>query len=481
MPLIIKFKLYFAVVLLLVLHTTASSTFYIPQLLNWSAKQVAPYQHLYSAAVQGSEVATENLYQLSAADEIGHYWQVKLAELGNAKAQYRVANQAIPISEKRYWLRQAAQQGHPPSIYQLALLENNSSQKTLLLERAAGLGYFPAMKTLYQWYWMQQDYGNAEPWLEQVAKREGYEAKLLGLYLWRQQREEQAISWLEHALLLGEPNARNYLDIVSEYWHKPQSTALAIAREDCSMRLQFVASSLDSMRQAKEFQQTLAADEGLEGLPICVNEIYWPPSQDFSCDNEARNRYRITCDLAGLAENLEPGSFTHLVVFADTGKANVRNGVMFLDLADTYSIFVHELAHFVGFIDEYPLSDELASYYCGSQQNFPNIAVITPEQSIDDIDLSYWQSYGESLSLVKARTCNNHENQAYKFTSEMTFLEFHDSYTIPPLYYQIWKKRLADKSYQLPAAINIAQALEEVGNSPAAQIWWQSYQDWLGQ
>lgn len=85
------------------------------------------------------------------------------------------------------------------------------------------------------------------------------------------------------------------------------------------------------------------------------------------------------------------------------------------------------------------------------------------------------------LSVVRARTCNNHSNTAYKLTGKMTFMEFHDSGFIPPLYLAVWKERLQDPVYTKPAALNIAQALEDVGNSPAAQAWWMRFHDWRTQ
>ena len=40
-------------------------------------------------------------------------------------------------------------------------------------------------------------------------------------------------------------------------------------------------------------------------------------------------------------------------MYAKKGKANVHNGIMFIDRQDSYDVFINELAHFAGFIDEY--------------------------------------------------------------------------------------------------------------------------------
>jgi hypothetical protein len=238
---------------------------------------------------------------------------------------------------------------------------------------------------------------------------------------------------------------------------------------------------LDSVKQAHNYYYQFQEDERLASLPICINKPIWVEHEDFNCQNRPTNNYRITCSLAHLDKVLTPGSFTHLAIFAEQGKANVVNGVMYLDLADKYSVFVHELAHFVGFIDEYPLSPEFAGFFCSGQQDFPNIAVVPEEGSLEDLDLSYWQSLGSGIALARANTCNNHPAQAYKFSSEMTFMEFHDTDYIPQLYLDIWRQRLEDKGMMRIAAINIAQSLEETGNTPAAEKWWHVYEQWRAQ
>jgi carboxypeptidase C (cathepsin A) len=90
------------------------------------------------------------------------------------------------------------------------------------------------------------------------------------------------------------------------------------------------------------------------------------------CSSNFDNEARLGCGLYPLSQLKTPLSFTHMVVFAEQGKANVNNGVMFLDQTDTYSVFVHELAHFAGFVDEYALPESLADYHC-SKNLAPNL------------------------------------------------------------------------------------------------------------
>jgi len=195
--------------------------------------------------------------------------------------------------------------------------------------------------------------------------------------------------------------------------------------------------------------------------------------QLLQCDDAATNT-RISCNIAPLAAHLKDAQFTHIVIFAKQGKANVHNGIMYLDQRDTYDVLVHELAHFAGFIDEYPLSKELAERVC-SGINTPNL--VFQQAGQNQPDLHYWQQQGrnDKVKLTKARTCNNHSAQAFKVSSEMTFLEYHDLNRIPAPYLAAWKASLQQNLSITPAFINFAQLYEQQ-NDDSALYWRERYQ-----
>ena len=186
--------------------------------------------------------------------------------------------------------------------------------------------------------------------------------------------------------------------------------------------------------------------------------------------------------MARIPELFKPDDFTHLVVFTEQGKANVHNGVMYLDLTDTYSVFVHELAHFSGFIDEYPISRHQAERFCHLNNQHPNIILLDEQKAdLSSMDLTYWQNIAGGLEISKSRTCNNHPNQAYKLSSKLTFMEFHDANLIPESYLNIWKHRLQSKQAMISAHVNIAHALEDAGLEHEAERWWQQFRLFSGE
>jgi hypothetical protein len=132
------------------------------------------------------------------------------------------------------------------------------------------------------------------------------------------------------------------------------------------------------------------------------------------------------------------------VIVTDRGKANVDNGVMYLDIADDYAVFVHELAHFAGFVDEYPMSAQQANIVCRSVKA-PNL-VVEGELTYQPISrIQEWRTLDQSLSLSVSRTCEKVGVTAYKPSTAMTFLEHHDIGHIPPIYLALWRSQIESK------------------------------------
>lgn len=490
-----------ALLLTAILLLPASSCRYLPQLHHWAGQGIDSAVNWYLAAKLGSSEAAESLI-LHASESGNLHWLSLLANMEIPDAQYYLGILTDNKSLRSKMLQKAAQQDHVEALYEIGQSSMNNHVKTQSLARAALLEHWPSQYALYQWYWIQEEYELALPWLTKVAEEHGESALLLGRYLWKIENYKEALQWFEAAGKLGEKDALHYQELIKKYWNKKPRHASQMSNmvtRQCAMQLQFVAKNLESVKQAVSFKNQFYADKRLKRLPICINEPVWLEQGQLNCKHYAANDYRITCNVTKLGSLFEPKDFTHLVVFAEQGKANVNNGIMFLDLADQYTVFVHELAHFAGFVDEYPLSEKMADHICDTQATHPNIVIrkreskklkaqvqieqafddevkaIAKETSLDALDLSYWQGFTNSLSMVKSRTCNNHPNQAYKFVSKFTFMEFHDQDFIPPLYLDIWRSRLNSPEILIPAYINIAHALEDNGDFKQAEKWRQHF------
>ena len=328
----------------------------------------------------------------------------------------------------------------------------------------------------------QQNLLSSKPLSKQVAEQQ----LARGLALWRDKKYQQSAQVF---LSLGSKNLNEDLQSLTrlyEYhttaFNKNQNSdfkqQLSTLPVNCKQKLLFVTPDIGSLVQAEYFRSRFAQDPRLNSLAICIYDVTWFDPVGISCEENWHQSGRLGCQLITLAEKLKSLPFTHLVMFADKGKANVHNGIMFLDRQDTYDVFIHELAHFSGFIDEYPLSQELAKRVCAGV-DAPNI--VFKQATNSKADRQYWQSMGlqNNIDLFAARTCDNHSTQAFKASKQLTFMEYHDTAYIPAHYLTAWQRQLQNTPNQPSAHINFAQLYEQSNNLSESQFWRAKYQQYL--
>lgn len=445
---------------------------YLPLLI----QQTSSPHALYLAVMLGSDEALAALSGY-AREHQDPYWLQQVAEAGDAGAYYVLALNEGDEARHIALLNQSASGGFAKAQYELALLTDSALKREELLQRAAHQHYLPAMISLYQWYLHQGETAKAAPWLEQAALRDAASALILARQQWQQGLHSKAREGFKLASRLGSKVAQEYVVLIDNHWPAQQAIgwgpdAVATKARHCTMQIQPVVTSLENMRQLIALADEFHHDRRLSELPICLLKPIWLADNRLNCDANWQGQHRLGCDAARMAELPLDDDLSHILVLAPKGKANVHNGIMYLDLTDSYSVFVHELAHFAGFVDEYPLSSELAGQMCHPNLQPPNLIFTLSEEELP-LKVDKWRQAGVDWSLAKSRTCNNHPLQAYKASDKLTFMEYHDQAYIPEVYLTLWKQQLADKQQLLPAYINIAQALEQQGNFEQAQHWWQ--------
>ena len=467
---ILRYSAVFVLFAMLCFSLRADKTFYLPFLKAQAQASLKPERFWFQGAFQGDDESTALLLEF-ANEQQDTYWLSLLFTLGSLDALYSLAMLEPDIQRQKQMLNQSAAAGHAPSQYELSLITHSSSSKLLWLQKAAEAEHLLAQIALYQWYMLHHEVEKALPWLEKTARYDANSALLFAKLLWKQGEHAQAIQYFEQADQFGESQASLYLQHVRDFWRKNLSGSTldqySLERPTCTMRLQFVANSLESIRQATRFQRLFVEDKRLSELPVCINPPIWV--EQLRCSENWEGQNRLGCELNVLEQVSKPLELTHLVVFAEHGKANVNNGIMFLDLADSYSVFVHELAHFAGFVDEYPLSKRMSEIHCRPNAA-PNLVVV-PEWTEYELQ-GYLTFESEGAGLFKARTCNNHSSQAYKLTSQMTFMEYHDQGVIPDVYLQRWKEQLLDRQSLTPVFVNFAQYFQKEGKKSEADYWW---------
>jgi hypothetical protein len=452
-------------------------------LLSQAGQSPNPAPLLFLASQQGHDDALSLLQQYASQNSQRH-WLKLAADLGSAESQYQLAMALDDPQQQQSYMDKAAQQGHPAAQYEMSLLAGQSKVKLIWLEKSAEQNYLSAQVSLYQWWLLQQDFAKAMPWLTMAAQRDGPSAIILAKQQWRSGAHNDAIDSFLQAQSLGEAEALVYLEHIRQFWSATDSATLAangkplLQRPNCSMRLQFIATSLDSAVQANKFLTQFGHDPNLQALPICINPLILLDQSRLNCKANWASSQRISCEIGALAEVASQVEFSHAVVFAKMGKANVHNGLMYLDLADTYQVFIHELAHFAGFVDEYPISAKMANRVC-TDNSAANLLFV-PQS---DMQFAHTEDDVSAVSplshaLIKSRTCDNHSAQAFKLSADLTFMEFYDR-PVPPLYVDIWRQRLEGRTELIPFYVNIAQHYENKQNYSESALWWNKYKAYL--
>ncbi|WP_164084692.1 M64 family metallopeptidase [Alteromonas flava] len=423
-----------------------------------------------------------------AVREGDDYWLQQLAQREDTYSMLILAAQNGDPAERLEWLSRAASLGSAEAQFQLALEVSQSEERVSLLTSSANQAFLPAQHALANWYLMQADIEQAIPWLLKTASHFPDDALSLALLQWQEGEREQAKRWFQQAANADNVAAQRYVSALAEgeqalpelssnpILFRPLNTQVQTQDKRCSMQILPLALSLSNFVQAKRMIDQLFSDERLQRLPLCVSEPVWMSAQDLPCsDLNSAGRARLVCRLQQLASIIRLTGTTHVVLFTPAARAYVDAGIMYLDSNDTYSVFVHELAHFAGFADEYPMSERIADVHCERQQA-PNI-LFAGELTYQPIARAeYWESLitnnaDDQLGIYPARTCANTQVQAYKLTAARTFMEFHDTEYIPDIYLQLWEEQLLQRKHWYPVAINLAREYQQLGRHSEAQEW----------
>lgn len=478
--------------------------------------------HLLYPAVFNGNGDAQTLFTQLAIQFGKQYWLELAGELGSSGALYYNAMRSRDAKSIRRWLKKSAELGHPQSQFEYALLQRQSTEKMKWMAKSAQQGYEPAIISMAKYTFEAKDDDEAIRWLSKAAVFDASSAHKVANLYWKKGEKEQAHSFFKIAAEQGYAASITILSILEGY--SPQSLLslrdVPPENAECAQSIQFVANSLTSFAQALSFQDEYEKDARLASLPICLAEPIWLKSDALNCQANFNGQPRLACDLYPLSKMKTPLGFTHMVVFAEQGKANVNNGVMYLDQSDSYAVFVHELAHFAGFVDEYALPADLANYHCNKNQA-PNLLLakkvpIKVDEANNELDSLSTNNEAEELSqsltddkqaqsivyepeqrfatwstaldahnklqllesnnpilhrITRSNTCKNTDMQSYKPSQQMTFLEYHDLRNIPRVYRTLWRQVLVSTANYSAINDNLAIAAFENGDNDAGVFW----------
>jgi hypothetical protein len=256
----------------------------------------------------------------------------------------------------------------------------------------------------------------------------------------------------------------------------------------CSVDVQLFATNLAGLRHGRALISSF--EQHQLSKYICLQAPKYIPTQAVNCQHSVVEK--ISCN-ASVWLTRKDITARYIGLIVEQGKANVDNGIMYIDQNDTFNVLVHELSHFIGFVDEYPLPKQhqkcqqvqgeafshnlvvLSESYQGNKKSLresilsqvPWRSLIKDSTPILSKREQGWQlatpkAHQDEIGLFIADTCLNGSNvQAYKPVAGRTKLEYFEL-ALPEIYINLFL--LAPRHYLMPSYhYNISQNLVEKG------------------
>jgi hypothetical protein len=286
-------------------------------------------------------------------------------------------------------------------------------------------------------------------------------------------------------------NTEFYQELVSFSIFEPKTTKTT---SQCIVDVQLFATNLTGLRHGKQliaqFRQHKLSNY------ICLRMPKYIPQKNISCQTDPQEK--ISCNADVWADRTDILS-RYVGLIVEQGGANVDNGIMYIDQQDNLDVLVHELNHFIGYIDEYPLPSQhqkcqqmqeapfshnvvtLADLYYGERSEIrkkilaqlPWASLIKDSTPIMSKRGQGWllqtpKIYHDRVGLFLARSCDKNELvQAYKPLPQRTQLEYFEL-NFPAMYFDILK--IAPRQYLMPSYhFNVSRDLAAQGKYTKAK------------
>jgi hypothetical protein len=353
----------------------------------------------------------------------------------------------VPVHQANLYLTQAM------DAEQKALL----SKALPLYQKAAASGEPKAVAALLRLNQGRTSIRAQAQWLQSLPLSETERQPfLVQLGLWQQLPAAEA-QRAQQELLVGLFPSRTQESPLEE----------SATSQQCSLTIQPVLSTLQSASRWLHLSQAWQQDRQLSSLAICFSTPVFVDTLTLACSEQQGTR--IHCDHKALKPVVQRTGATQVLVVAGKGGASYNNGWLQLPETATLPLLRHELSHIFGFIDEYPLSADIAVSECQAGRITPNILF-----SKEDLPsyLARWQLSADDIELTAVNSCQHASTQAYRVVRVDSHLQ-HYELAMPDLYLQLMKKQLMRPEQLMPVAYYFAYLARQEQDWHAWQLWMQ--------
>lgn len=340
-----------------------------------------------------------------------------LAHQGNTKAQHQLANHHWKLNNRTaayYWWQRSATQHYFPAIESL-------------------INEFPGANAV--WLELAADAGDPEA-QRQVATAELADQNI-SMHEWMHRWVNSKDSWLQ-----------SQFGLIERY--KPSA--------QCNMEINVVAADSGEKRRYLNFLSAVQ-NAPFDTQNWCVS---YTLDENLSCVTDTQ-RKRANCH--------SEQQFDKQVLLAEEGIASANSQTLTLTADSSEAVIQHELGHWVGFADEYEMSEVLAQKFCYGYYDHDSLNIIVTEAHKDysarqvkaiykslpwKDELRSWQDIAIKkqgkwrlgspedaiVGLFKADTCNSvDDRQAWRPVNTRTAMEQHDTQIWPELYLRLLKRK----------------------------------------
>ena len=206
----------------------------------------------------------------------------------------------------------------------------------------------------------------------------------------------------------------------------------------CVDHVALIAHNLNDYVYLMVLYDDFVFDQMMRFLPVCL----LPPMI------VAEDRYDPLSIVATFSSQIKTAQ---VVKVQAQGNAFVSDAVMQLAHSDTYQVFIHELAHFAGFLDEYPMSAAAARFQCNIARQAPNVIHASQLDENTSQPHPYADIFVAQLNLRPSKRrneyigCGDHEKHIQRYLmhpNDFNFLRFFDVPYIPYLYQYLWQQQV---------------------------------------
>jgi len=417
----------------------------------------------YRDKISNAEITRQQLSLLEILDPVTDTDErlTQLLDNGNEQAWIHLA---------KHHANASASTAFELGEYYLKQMQVSAAQ--LWYEVAIRQQHVAARLALANIYFDQHQYADIKPLLLPIMGNESALALLYKLAL--QQGELSFIQTYKNKLSHGE-NAGFYNELEQFSVFSQHREETSDYNSTCSINVQLFATNLAGLRHGKALSS--AFEQHKLAKYICVKTPKYIPAEVVNCQHLPTDKIR--CDASQWLQRSDINS-RYLGVIVEQGGANVDNGIMYIDQQDNLDVLVHELSHFIGFVDEYPLPRQhqkchqlqqtpfahnlvvLGKYYQGERGTLrENILLQLPWRSLikDSTPIlsrhpQGWKlgtpaEHNDEIGMFATNSCNSkRDTQAFKPLAQRTKLEYFEL-DFPAIYLNIFK--LDPKRYLMPS------------------------------